>query len=83
MAAHRRVYDSRHLQADCQEPGSAPERYARQSSMGDLLTPLLRFQRALLAQQAVGQRVKRVTVWSLDGRVGRRSVRANPSLLYL
>jgi len=25
MAAYRRVYDSRHLQADCQEPGSAPE----------------------------------------------------------
>jgi len=24
-----RVYDSRHLQADCQEPGSAPEPYAR------------------------------------------------------
>ena len=23
-----------HLQADCQEPGSAPEPYARQSSMG-------------------------------------------------
>ena len=23
-----RVYDSRHLQADCQEPGSAPEPYA-------------------------------------------------------
>jgi len=23
MAADRRVYDSRHLQADCQEPGSA------------------------------------------------------------
>jgi len=22
MAAYRRVYDSRHLQADCQEPGS-------------------------------------------------------------
>ena len=34
MAAYRRVYDSRHLQADCQEPGSTPERYARQSSMG-------------------------------------------------
>ena len=32
MAAYRRVYDSCHLQADCQEPGSAPERYARQSS---------------------------------------------------
>ena len=36
MAAYRRVYDSRHLQADCQEPGSAPESYARQSSMGYL-----------------------------------------------
>ena len=36
MAAYRRVYDSRHLQADCQEPGSAPQPYARQSSMGDL-----------------------------------------------
>jgi len=28
MAAYRRVYDSRHLQADCQELGSAPEIYA-------------------------------------------------------
>ena len=37
MAAFRRVYDSRHLQADCQEPGSAPELYARQSSTGYLL----------------------------------------------
>ena len=27
--SQRRVYDSRHLQADCQEPGSAPELYAR------------------------------------------------------
>ena len=25
---YRRVYDSRHLQADCQEPGSAPQPYA-------------------------------------------------------
>jgi len=33
MAAYRRVYDSRHLPADCQEPRSAPEPYARQSSM--------------------------------------------------
>jgi len=32
-----RIYDSRHLQADCQAPGSAPEPlYARQSSMGYL-----------------------------------------------
>ena len=28
MAANRRVYDLHHLQADCQEPGSAPEPYA-------------------------------------------------------
>ena len=34
MAAYRLVYDSHHVQADCQEPGSAPEPYARQSSMG-------------------------------------------------
>ena len=33
MAAYRRVYDSRHLQADCQEPGSSPEPYARYSSI--------------------------------------------------
>jgi len=36
MAAYRRVYDSGHLQADCQEPGSAPEPYAPYSSMGYL-----------------------------------------------
>jgi len=36
MAAYRRVYDLRHLQADCQEPGSAQEPYARLSSMGYL-----------------------------------------------
>ena len=34
MADYRRVYDSRNLQADCQEPGSAPEPYALYSSMG-------------------------------------------------
>jgi len=37
-AAYRRVYDSDHLQADCQESGSAPEPYARQSSMGYFFT---------------------------------------------
>jgi len=36
MAAYGRVYDSRHLQAGCKEPGSAPEPYARQSSIGYL-----------------------------------------------
>jgi len=29
MAAYHRVYDSRHLQADCEEPESAAERCAR------------------------------------------------------
>jgi len=29
MAAYRWVYDSRHLQADCQVPGSAPELLSR------------------------------------------------------
>ena len=36
MAVYRRVYDSHHLQVDYQEPGSAPEPYARQSSIGYL-----------------------------------------------
>jgi len=36
MVAYRRVYDSRHLQADRQDPGSALEPYAWQSSMGYL-----------------------------------------------
>ena len=42
-AAYRRVYDSRHLQADCQEPGSAPGPYARQSSVGYLAEWLVTF----------------------------------------
>jgi len=29
MTAYRRVYDSRHLQADYQEPGSTPEPYTQ------------------------------------------------------
>jgi len=37
LAAYRRVYDSRHLPADCQEPGSAPEPCARQWSTSYLL----------------------------------------------
>jgi len=41
MAAYRRAYDSRHLQADCQEPVSAPEPNAWQSSMGDLYLYLM------------------------------------------
>ena len=36
MAAYRRVYDSHHLQVDCQEPRSTPEPHDWQSSMGYL-----------------------------------------------
>ena len=36
MAAYCWVYDSVQLQAECQEPGSAAEPYARQSSTGYL-----------------------------------------------
>ena len=38
MAAYRQVYDSRHLQADYQEPGSALEPYVRQTSIGYTFT---------------------------------------------
>jgi len=54
MAAYRQVYDSHHLQADCQEPGSAPEPcatffyfatcsnlrqvFTRKEEMGDLVS---------------------------------------------
>jgi len=36
VAAYCRVYDSRHLQTDCQDAGSAPEPYALYSSIGYL-----------------------------------------------
>jgi len=53
MAAYRRVYDSCHLQADCQEPGSTPEPYAQQLSMGYLYLYLLVFILHLLHVYAV------------------------------
>ena len=37
MAAYRRVYDLRHLPADFQEPGSAPEPYEYELSLPFLL----------------------------------------------
>jgi len=40
MAVYCRVYDSHHLQADCQEPGSAAEPYATKCSA--ILVDLLR-----------------------------------------
>ena len=52
MAAYRRVYDSRHLQAECQEPGSSSEPYARQSSRGLSLLFILRAPDALVDRTA-------------------------------
>ena len=46
MAVYRRVYDSRHLQADCQEPESAPEAYALLPSMGYLFPFIVTFARS-------------------------------------
>ena len=44
MAAYRRVYDSHHLQADCQEPGSAAEPYAQVIEYGVPLLVMCRCQ---------------------------------------
>ena len=64
MAAYRRVYDSRHLQVDCQGPGSAPEPYARQSSMGCLYvlssTPMVATGDVLMDRQT-NSRAHRIT----------------------
>ena len=62
MAAYRRVYDSHHLQADCQELGSAPEPYARLSSMGCLFYTPVNFRSTgtgVLCQLSLDQRTRR------------------------
>ena len=53
MAAYRQVYDSRHLQADYQEPGSDPEPYVRQSSIGYLYFFTSDYLRYLRKKQSV------------------------------
>jgi len=71
MEAHRGVYDSRHLQADCQEPASAPEPYARQSSMGYLylnlltLTMLSEMWPAAVKQIRLTETMLYIGVWNL------------------
>ena len=45
MAAYRRVYDSRRLQADCQEPGLAPEPYLYLYITGGTCSPYTNRQR--------------------------------------
>jgi len=53
MAAYHQVYDLRHLQADYQEPGSAPEHYVRQSSIGYLYFFTSDYSRYLWKNQSV------------------------------
>jgi len=53
MAAYSHVYDSRHLQADYQEPGSAPEPYVLQSSIGYLYFFTSDYLRYLRKKQSV------------------------------
>jgi len=68
MAAYRRVYDSRHLQADCQESGTAPEAYARQSSMRYLYLE----HELALANTMFKQHPRRLYTWtSPDGNTRR------------
>ena len=50
MAAYRWVYDSLHLQIDCQELGSALEPYTRQFSMGYLYPFLSQKRHKIYAQ---------------------------------
>jgi len=64
MAAYSRVYDSRHLQADCQQPGPAPEPYAQNSSMGyftftNLPLPLLILWDKVATQLMCGKKTDR------------------------
>jgi len=63
MAAYRWVYNSRHLQADYQEQGSAPEPYAWQSSMGYLYL-WLRLSDKVLVWLSVWSEVQIVCIWS-------------------
>jgi len=41
MAAYRRVYDSRHLQADCKEQGSAPDKLGNRVGLWATFTFLI------------------------------------------
>jgi len=53
MAACRRVYDSRHLQADCQERGSASEPYTLGNRVCATLIVKLCLQHDFVARQLI------------------------------
>ena len=65
MAAYRRV-GSRHLQTDCQEPGSAPEPCARQSSTGYLYILLTAQEAYQWSQMDRATRIEQYTELELD-----------------
>jgi len=80
MAAYRRVYDSRHLQADCKEPGSAPEPYGRQSSTGYLyLLPGADVRGAKCPRFANAGSGGRVGGWCREAPEGQRGASSRPS----
>ena len=64
MAAYCRVYDSRHLQADCQKPGSAPEPYAQQSSVGYLLHVCRNSQKERMLTRHLLKATRQQAVWT-------------------
>jgi len=55
MAAYRRVYDSRHLQADCKEPGSA-----RNPTLGNQIWATFTFTRLLVWDERKNKQAKRI-----------------------
>ena len=62
MAAYRRVYDSRHLQADCQEPGSAP-------TLGNRVWATFTFSTVELDRQTDTQRPRHLTTSVATARI--------------
>jgi len=69
MAAYRRVYDSRHLQADCQEPESAPEPYTRNRVWATVTVFLIRT-RCKTKRSPPGDPHRRLSIavnWSVNG----------------
>ena len=76
MAAYRWVYDTHQLQADCQEPGSAPKPHGRQSSMDYLYLLPVSFSLAQLDLLST-QQFRRSSGVKLQG-VNSQGVAASP-----
>ena len=64
MAAYRRAYDSRHLQADCQEPGSAPEPYTLGNRVWATFTFLWCIRSSVICTIVLYRNVSSYIIWS-------------------